>query len=126
MELNSRSVTEVMELDQAFRFEFPIFSYLMEPGPRPGALRDSQSGSYYVPLWTERHLFDEFVTTFEFGGPICGLQINDCRELVDFLSRFDHPAITQAAIDPDAAPWHTCKLIEIADILHRCHPKKPR
>ena len=115
-----------MEIDQAFNFEYPIFSYLLEPGHRPGALRDSRTGMYYVPIWTERRLFDEFVENFEFSGPICGLQINDRYELSNFLSRFDHPAITQVAIDPDAAPWNACELHNIEEIRRQCHPTNPR
>ena len=115
-----------MEFDQAIKFTFPIYSYLMEPGPRPGALRDSQSGLFYVPLWTNRRLFDEFVENFEFSGPICGLQINDRCELGNFLGRFDHPSIMHVAIDPSAQAWDPCELHNIEEILRQCYPAKPR
>lgn len=115
-----------MQFDDAFLFDFPIYSYLIEPGPRPGALRDTTSGTLYVPLWTDRDLFDTFVENFEFDGPICGLKIDDRYELTDFLGRFDHPAITQVAIDPDARCWIPCDLRDIDQVVRQINRAKPR
>jgi hypothetical protein len=110
----------------AFLFVYPIFSYLIESGPRPGALRDPATGTLYVPLWTDRDLFDTFVENFEFGSPICGLQIDDQVELTNFLGRFKNPAITQVAIDPDARHWVHIDLREIDEIVRQINKVKPR
>jgi hypothetical protein len=115
-----------MESEDPFLFVYPIYSYLMESGPRPGALRDPVSGTVYVPLWTDRDLFDTFVENFQFGGPICGLQIDDQFELTSFLGRFQDPAITQVAIDPDARHWIPFDLRDIAQIVRQINKLKPR
>ncbi|HEY3963563.1 MAG TPA: hypothetical protein VGM05_03335 [Planctomycetaceae bacterium] len=115
-----------MEQDAGFRIDFPMYSYLMEPGPRPGALRDPETGLLFVPLWTDRERFDAFVECFEFGGPISGLQIDNRFELTDFLSRFQNPAITQVAIDPDALPELPFDLLDIADVVELVNKPKPK
>ncbi|MBS0267158.1 MAG: hypothetical protein JSS02_34860 [Planctomycetes bacterium] len=115
-----------MESNRAIQFQYPLYSYLVEPGPRPAALRDSLTGTLYVPLWTDRDLFDAFVENFDFGGPICGLQIDDRYELTDFLGRFDHPLITQVAIDPDARAWIPFDLRDIDQVVRQINRTKPR
>jgi hypothetical protein len=115
-----------MEFDNTALFVFPIYSYLIEPGHRPAALRDTSTGTLYVPLWTARDLFDTFVENFEFGGPISGLQIDDRYELTNFLGRFDHPAITQVAIDPDARSWIPFDLRDIEQVVRQINRTKPR
>ena len=115
-----------MESEDPFLFVYPIFSYLIESGPRPGALRDPASGTVYVPLCTDRDLFDTFVENFQFGGPICGLQIDDQIELTNFLGRFQDPSITQVAIDPDARSWIPCDLRDIDQIVRQINKLKPR
>ena len=115
-----------MTLDNAFQFVFPIFSFLIESGPRPGALRDQTSGIVFVPLWTDRDLFDAFVQNFQFDDPICGLEINDRFELAEFLDRFRNPAITQCAIDPDGRHWGTLDLRDIEEIVGQISRTKPR
>ena len=115
-----------MKFENAVQFAFPIYSYLIEPGPRPAALRNTTTGVLYVPLWTHRDLFDEFVANFDFDGPICGLKIDDRYELTDFLGRFDHPSITQVAIDPDVRSWIPCDLHDIDQVLKQINRMKPR
>ena len=109
-----------------FRIVFPIFSFLLEPGPRPGVIRDPQTGIAFVPLWTHRELFDSFVENFEFGEPIAGLQIDNWLQLTDFLGRFRNPAIKQVAIDPEATPGTSFDLRTIESILGHIDIRKPR
>jgi hypothetical protein len=105
---------------------FPIYSFLLEPGPRPGVIRDRKTGIAFVPLWTNRELFDIFVEDFEFGEPIAGLQIDNWLQLTDFLGRFRNPAVKQVAIDPDATPGTPFDLRTIDSIFAHIDIRKPR
>lgn len=115
-----------MESADGFLFVFPLFAYLIEPGPRPGALRDSRTGTLFVPLWTGRDLFDTFVENFKFGDPISGLRIENRFDLSEFLDRFKNPLITHVAIDPDARPDIPFDLRKIKDIVEQIEKPKPR
>ena len=115
-----------MEPGEGFRIVFPIFSFLLEPGPRPGVIRDPESGIAFVPLWTLRELFDTFVENFEFDEPIAGLQIENWLQLTDFLGRFRNPAVKQVAIDPEATPGASFNLRKIDSILEHIDIRKPR
>jgi hypothetical protein len=109
-----------------FHAIFPIFSFLVEPGPRPGVIRDPDTGTAFVPLWTRRELFDAFVENFEFGEPIAGLQIDNWLQLTDFLGRFRNPAVQEVAIDPEPTPGTTLDLKRIESILGHIDIRKPR
>jgi|SRR5579872_3188494 len=109
-----------------FHIVFPIFSFLLEPGPRPGVIRDPETGTAFVPLWTNRELFDAFIENFEFGEPIAGLQIDNWLQLTDFLGRFKNPAIKQVAIDPEPAPGTPLHLKSIDSIFGHIDIRKPR
>jgi len=115
-----------MEPRKGFHFVFPIFSFLVEPGPRPGVIRDPDTGVAFVPLWTLRELFDAFVEDFEFDGPIAGLQIENWLQLTDFLGRFRNPAVQQVAIDPEPTPGTSLDLRRIESILGHIDIRKPR
>lgn len=115
-----------MVAGEGFHVVFPIFSFLLEPGPRPGVIRDPVTGISFVPLWTLRELFDTFVENFDFGEPIAGLQIDNWLQLTDFLGRFRNPAIKQVAIDPDATPGTPFDLRRIESILAHIDIRKPR
>ncbi|MBI3864944.1 MAG: hypothetical protein HY290_23965 [Planctomycetia bacterium] len=115
-----------MMSDDTFLFDFPIFAFLVTPGPRPGAIRDTTSGTVFVPLWTDRVRFEAFIEEFQFGAPVCGLQIDDRVELTDFLDRFKCSVITQVAIDPDARQWLPFDFHEIEEILRQDKRLKPR
>ncbi len=115
-----------MKPDAGFHAVFPIFSFLVEPGPRPGVIRDAKTGIAFVPLWTLRDLFDAFVEDFEFDGPIAGLQIDNWLQLTDFLGRFKNPAVQQVAIDPEATPGGDLDLRRIDSILGHIDIRKPR
>ena len=115
-----------MQPGEGFHIDFPIFSFLIEPGPRPGVIRDPKTGIAFVPLWTSRELFDSFVEDFEFGEPIAGLQIDNWLQLTDFLSRFRNPAIKQVAIDPEAMPGTAFDLWTIDSIFAHIDIRKPR
>ncbi len=115
-----------MKPDAGFHAVFPIFSFLIEPGPRPGVIRDPDSGIAFVPLWTLRELFDAFVAEFEFDGPIAGLQIDNWLQLTDFLGRFRNPVVQQVAIDPEATPGKALDLRRIESILGHIDIRKPR
>src|SRR5579864_2610576 len=106
-----------MEPGEGFHVVFPIYSFLLEPGPRPGVIRDPDTGTAFVPLWTLRELFDVFVENFEFDEPIAGLQIENWLQLTDFLGRFRNPAVKQVAIDPEATPGASLNLRSIEGIL---------
>ncbi len=115
-----------MEPGEGFRVVFPIFSFLIEPGPRPGVIRDPVTGTPFVPLWTRRELFDLFVNNFSIGEPIAGLQIDNWLQLSDFLGRFRNPAVKQVAIDPDPVPGATPEFRTIESILGHIDIRKPR
>jgi hypothetical protein len=115
-----------MKPDAGFHAVFPIDSFLIEPGPRPGVIRDPETGVAFVPLWTMRERFDAFVEDFDFDGPIAGLQIENWLQLTDFLGRFRNPAVQQVAIDPEAMPGRSLDLRRIESILGHIDIRKPR
>lgn len=115
-----------MERADGVRIVFPMFAFLIEPGPRPGALRTAGTETLFVPLWTSLGLFHKFVENFEFGGPISGLRIENRYEMTEFLGRFRNPAITQVAFDPEATSAILLNLQDIDDLVEQINKPKPK
>ena len=79
-----------------------------------------------IDVGSRRELFDTFIENFQFDDAVCGLQIDDKFELAAFLDRFQNPAVTQFAIDPDARSWMPLNLQDIDEIVGQIHRSKPR
>lgn len=109
-----------MDAPDEFVITLPVFSYLIEPGPRPGFLQHPTTKVAYVPLWTDDDQFDRFLTESGLAGRVSGLCMNTVPELVTFLKHI--PAQVQdVMVDPlakapaQANTWKIAKmLVELA------------
>lgn len=102
--------------DDGFLFTFPLFSYLIEPGPKPGYLREPATKTVFVPLWTDEDLFGTYLQASGLAGRVSGLQLQDGGELAVYL-RSVPDTIKHAMIDPAAKAPQVTRLYNIAKLL---------
>jgi hypothetical protein len=109
------------DLPNEFILTLPAYSYLIEPGPQPGYLRDPGSGAVFVPIWTDSDLFLTYLERSGLAGRVSGLEITSKDELTAYL-RTIPASIEQVAIDPGAkAPQRMSawKVSQLCDELER-------
>jgi hypothetical protein len=88
-------------LPDEFILTLPLYSYLIEPGPQPGFLRDPTTDAVFVPIWTDSDLFLTYLERSGLAGKVSGLKITSNEELVAYL-RTIPAGVDQVAIDPGA------------------------
>jgi hypothetical protein len=104
-------------LPDDFILTLPAYSYLIEPGPQPGYLRDPGSGTIFVPIWTDSDLFLSYLERGGLAGKVSGLEITSKAELIAYLrtipDRIEHVAIDPGAKAPQKiTAWKIRELIE--------------
>lgn len=102
--------------DDSFLFTLPLYTYLIEPGPRPGFLRDPGKGIVFAPIWTDLDLFERYLEQSNLAGKVSGLQIHTREELVTFLASIT-PQIEYIAVDPSHQPKRAFTIFGRQDLL---------
>jgi hypothetical protein len=86
-------------IPDGFLFTLPLYSYLIEPGPKPGYLRDPKTQIIFVPLWTDGDTFATYLERSGLAGKVSALLIHSRAELLTFL-RLIPNLIKHVMIDP--------------------------
>jgi len=103
--------------DSGFIFTLPLYSYLIEPGPRPGFLRDPKTQIVFVPLWTDSDTFETYLQRSGMAGKVSGLRIYSRKELIAYLRSIPSEQIKHVMVDPMPKAPHVASTFEIATLL---------
>lgn len=102
---------------QPYSFDLPVFTYLIEPGSRPGFLQDPKSGSAFVPLWTDSDAFEIYLQKSGLAEKgATKLRMDSREELVGFLRSVPTP-IQLVMFDPSPTVPSTMVVWEIAKLI---------
>lgn len=104
--------------DDEFLFVFPAYSYLIEPGPRPGFLRIPGTETVFVPLWTDSDSFLTYIERSGMAGKFSGLTFYNAAELVFFL-RSIPKQIDQVMVDPLPKAPARSSVFRVSDLIER-------
>jgi hypothetical protein len=100
----------------SFLLMLPMYSYLIEPGPRPGYLREPERGIVFVPLWTDHDLFETYLERSGLAGRVSGLVIGSRAELVTYL-RSVPETVEEVVTDPNATAKQVLSAWSIRGLL---------
>ena len=102
--------------ENEFVLTLPLYTYLIEPGPKPGYLRGGKSGPTFVPFWTDYDLFETYLNGSGLSGKVSGLTIHSEQELITFLNSIPD-TIKHVAVDPNPTPPVRLNVWAISDWL---------
>ncbi|MFN0051612.1 MAG: hypothetical protein ACKV0T_05435 [Planctomycetales bacterium] len=107
-----------MKFDDGFILSFPVFTYLVSPGPVPGALQDSQSRGLVAPVWTSLEQFEQFRAGGGLPEQISVLQLDQPAEFQAFLRQINGMGVERIAIDVRPTPPQAPITWNVKDLLH--------
>jgi hypothetical protein len=98
-----------------FLVVFPVYTYVIEPGPRPGFFGDIAKGVNVVPLWTDYDNCERYMRHIR-SGRIGSAKMKGAKELAAYLQAM--PAeIEDVMIDPTPEPPFTGFGLSIAQLI---------
>ncbi|MSR60066.1 MAG: hypothetical protein EXS05_20910 [Planctomycetaceae bacterium] len=114
-----------MKFDDGLILNFPLFTFMISPGPVPGALQNPKTGSLVAPLWTGLDKFEECRREGMLPEQISVLQLDTPRQFLAFLRQIYGLGISQLAIDVQPTSPQAPVTFEVIKLLHELATTEP-
>lgn len=88
-----------MKFDNGLILEFPTYTFLVAPGPVPGALQNPKTYSLVSPLWTALDRFELCRKAGMLPEQISLLRLDSPRQFLAYLRQIYSLGMTQLALD---------------------------